>query len=217
MPYILTTEQKLKECCWMPDWALALPHFQLEALYKIIEDQPGNIIVDVGCFVGGFSKVMGQLAKERNGKVYSIDLFKGALEPVVNWGCHQSDDVKALFKRNMEERGLLDVFEVIEGDSVLASEKFEDNSVDVVFLDASHNYQSVKKDIEAWFPKIKSGGIICGHDYEYTTFNEEYVNEDGHGDRHHGVIKAVNEFFNNKDLQFNKGNYFTCIWSHKKI
>ena len=56
MPYILATEQKLKECCWMPDWALALPHFQLEALYKIIEDQPGNIIVDVGCFVGGFNQ-----------------------------------------------------------------------------------------------------------------------------------------------------------------
>ena len=50
-------------------------------------------------------------------------------------------------------------------DSVKASEAFSDGSLDFVFLDADHSYKGVKRDIEAWLPKVKPGGLLCGHDY----------------------------------------------------
>ena len=37
--------------------------------------------------------------------------------------------------------------------------------VDFVYIDADHRYECVKSDIAAWLPHVKSGGIICGHDY----------------------------------------------------
>jgi predicted O-methyltransferase YrrM len=58
--------------------------------------------------------------------------------------------------------------------------------VDFVFIDADHEYDSVVKDINAWLPKIKQGGIISGHDY----FNPC------------GVKKAVDEKFGN-EVKFN--------------
>lgn len=59
-----------------------------------------------------------------------------------------------------------------------AVKKFKDNSLDFVYVDAGHKYEECKKDIELWYPKIKSKGIMAGHDY----FNLEEVK------------KAVDEF-----------------------
>lgn len=53
---------------------------------------------------------------------------------------------------------------------------------DLVFIDADHSYESVKQDIGLWIPKVRSGGILCGHDY-------------GHPWK--GVIRAVNESIRN--------------------
>ena len=47
-----------------------------------------------------------------------------------------------------------------------AAEKVEDYSLDFVFIDAQHDYDSVRQDIELWMPKIKVGGLLSGHDYQ---------------------------------------------------
>ena len=50
--------------------------------------------------------------------------------------------------------------------SVEAASKFEDNSLDFVYIDADHAYDACQKDMDAWWPKVKKGGWMCGHDYE---------------------------------------------------
>lgn len=54
----------------------------------------------------------------------------------------------------------------LNGDSVEQSEKIQDNSLDMVYIDAAHDYDSVITDLNAWYPKVKSGGFISGHDYD---------------------------------------------------
>jgi hypothetical protein len=49
--------------------------------------------------------------------------------------------------------------------SVDAARTVADKSLDFVFLDANHEYAYVRQDIDAWTPKIRSGGILAGHDY----------------------------------------------------
>ena len=61
-----------------------------------------------------------------------------------------------------------------------ASKEIEDNSLDMVYIDADHTYEGVKTDIESWYPKIRDGGMICGHDYSILCF---------------GVVRAVYESF----------------------
>ncbi len=63
--------------------------------------------------------------------------------------------------------------------STKAAATIPNNSLDFVFIDGAHDYESVCEDISAWVPKIKKGGLIIGDDYY-----EEFP----------GVIKAVNEF-----------------------
>lgn len=50
------------------------------------------------------------------------------------------------------------------GDSVKMAEQVKDASVDFVFIDADHHYESVLADIYAWTPKVRLGGWLGGHD-----------------------------------------------------
>lgn len=84
-----------------------------------------------------------------------------------------------IFKKNIEP--VKDNIGVIKSLSWDGAKFFDDESLDFVFIDAAHDYESVKKDLDSWFPKIKKGGIIAGHDYHY----------------HCGVYPAVNDFFKN--------------------
>ena len=68
---------------------------------------------------------------------------------------------------------------IIIDTSVNASKQFDKESIDFVFKDGDHSYESVKSDIKYWEPIVKENGLIMGHDYNW-------------GD----VARAVGENFN---------------------
>ncbi len=49
--------------------------------------------------------------------------------------------------------------------SMEALQDFQDNSLDFVYIDGSHDFINVSQDIHFWFKKVKPGGILAGHDY----------------------------------------------------
>lgn len=55
--------------------------------------------------------------------------------------------------------------EFIRKSSIDASKNFKDNSIDAIFIDANHEFKYVLEDLYAYWPKVKSGGIIAGDDY----------------------------------------------------
>lgn len=67
---------------------------------------------------------------------------------------------------------------ILRQTSVEASNNFENESLDFVYIDGNHNYDYVLKDLEIWFLKLKSHGVLFGDDYS----------------RNYGVHKAVSEF-----------------------
>lgn len=71
----------------------------------------------------------------------------------------------AAFSKLRAAHGLTQTVSMIEATSVQASRQFEDATLDFVFLDADHSYDAVKADIAAWWPKVKPGGILAGHDH----------------------------------------------------
>jgi predicted O-methyltransferase YrrM len=72
----------------------------------------------------------------------------------------------------------------IKMESTQAAALYDDESLDFIFIDSCHAYQSVKCDLKAWYPKLKKGGCIAGHDYGLS-----------------GVSAAVNEFFGAKNIK----------------
>lgn len=51
------------------------------------------------------------------------------------------------------------------GDSSGMAGAVDDASLDFAFIDADHSYAGCRRDIEAWLPKVKRGGLLGGHDY----------------------------------------------------
>ena len=72
-----------------------------------------------------------------------------------------------------------------------AAPKVPHHSLDFVYLDARHDYASVLEDLDAWFDRVRPGGVLAGHDYVDGLFAE--------GD--FGVRSAVGEFFAQRDLR----------------
>jgi predicted O-methyltransferase YrrM len=49
--------------------------------------------------------------------------------------------------------------------SMEAVKRFSDQSLDFVYIDANHRFYHVAQDIRAWWPKVRMGGLLAGHDY----------------------------------------------------
>lgn|SRR3990167_2466930 len=56
-------------------------------------------------------------------------------------------------------------FHIVRKKSMDALADFADESLDFVYIDANHEFNYPLKDIEGWYPKVKKGGILAGHDY----------------------------------------------------
>ena len=56
-------------------------------------------------------------------------------------------------------------YELHRGYSLDVARQFKDNFFDFIYLDARHDYDGIKEDLEAWWPKLKTGGLMAGHDF----------------------------------------------------
>jgi hypothetical protein len=46
-----------------------------------------------------------------------------------------------------------------------AATRVQDGHLDFVYIDANHAYDAVRRDLALWYPKVRSGGLVSGHDY----------------------------------------------------
>ena len=121
----------------------------------------GSRFVEVGSWKGKSSSYMAVEIINSNKKIEftCVDTWKGS-------ACTQelnTNDLYEIFKINMKP--LENYYKDLKMTSIEASALFENNSLDFVFIDASHEYEDVKNDIISWLPKIKRGGVLAGHDY----------------------------------------------------
>lgn len=70
-------------------------------------------------------------------------------------------------------------FEILRGPSMRMAGMIQNESLDLIHIDGDHSFEGVRADLHAYFPKMKRGGVISGHDYKA---------------RQYGVKRAVDEF-----------------------
>jgi hypothetical protein len=154
------------------------------AVYKY---NSGDIFVEVGSFKGRSSIAMAVniINSGKDIKFYCVDTWLGSIEHQSGQDSEDKDvinnNLKNIFIKNIES--VKNIITSIEKTSIEAANDFENSSLSFVFIDASHDYENVKKDLEAWYPKIKKGGTLAGHDWTWPD-----------------VSRAVVEFANNKRL-----------------
>ena len=76
---------------------------------------------------------------------------------------------------------------MVQNSTTDAAKLFPDGHFDWIYLDATHTYAEAKRDLEAWYPKVRTGGLVSGHDYQFQhqAIGDGYV---------FGVRDAVDEF-----------------------
>jgi predicted O-methyltransferase YrrM len=140
-----------------------------EALYSLAISENCKTIVELGSWKGRSTSWLMAAAYQTGGTVYAVDHFRGSSE-------HQKRpdlpalraDFDANIRRVKMRLGLPDsCLCVMAADSLSASSHFEDDPVDLIFIDASHEYEAVRADLMAWLPNVRKGGIIAMHDSNF--------------------------------------------------
>ena len=198
----------------------------LQMLVKKVS-HPNALFAEVGSWKGFSSFVISMIIKGTGSILYAIDHWQGSPKTWME-NIAEKEDIFSTYKKNLTDLGHWGTVRPMMMESEVAARIFADNVLDLIFIDANHLYEGIKQDIKMWFPKVKKGGIICGHDCEglysqYSGMAKQAIDENwnfqgmsdwipkaefgknaryyGIGDEiglHAGVIKAVHEKFGDK-------------------
>ena len=151
--------------------------FDFPVLYQSMVVSHNNaIFVEIGSWQGKSAAFMAVeiINANKNIQLHCVDTWEGSIEHK-DEAVIQNKNLYDTFIKNIEP--VKQIITPVRMSSVDAARTYADESIDFVFIDAAHDYESVRSDLYAWFPKVKKGGTIAGHDFSWP-----------------GVVKAVNEF-----------------------
>lgn len=156
-PAVFLTERNLLNCRALPS--------REEMLKRI---PTGSVCIEVGVAQGYFSEKILETINPQ--KLYLIEY---------------DADMAGRLAQKFEAEIRMGRVTVLCGDSVEMLRTIPESSIDFVYLDATHDYEHPKAELEICKNIIKTDGIIAGHDY--TRFSMWECSQ-------YGVIEAVNEF-----------------------
>ena len=122
-------------------------------------------IVEIGSWTGRSTRA---LTDNTPGVVYAVDTWEGCpngdlkdilAEKGEEWAFEE-------FQRNMQGVKNLRVFQMTSAAASVTLRPFD--PFDMIFIDGSHDYKSVRTDLVCWLPLLAVNGLICGHDYTLT-------------------------------------------------
>jgi len=192
------------------------------------------VVVEIGSWVGnGSTRAIVEAIRPIDGILHCVDTWAGS----DNVPHHQEyrrryGNLFSVFADNVRKYGGQSIVRPLRMESLEAARLFRDESIDLVFIDGHHGYSHVREDILAWLPKVKRGGILCGHDCDanFPKLHPELQSEIGmhceedivHNDRypgppvlHGGVVKAVHDVLGDKVRLWHECRP-TTLWSYTK-
>jgi cephalosporin hydroxylase len=151
----------------------AAPLVRLSDRQALLQWLPsGGVAAELGVHLGEYSQQI--LVHNQPRELHLVDHWADATGQLGDWqATANAAHVQRCFAADQR-------VQVHHADSVQAAQRFPDRYFDWVYVDAGHRFDQVTADLEAWWPKVKVGGYLVGHDY----VNMAYID----------VERAVNEF-----------------------
>lgn len=112
----------------------------------------GGLIVEIGTLFGRSTSFIATGAK-KDVRVYAIDCWEGT---------HYHRMIQAV--EYFTKLDLMSKIKIIKGYSTKVAKSFN-GTIDMLYIDADHSYESVKADYKAWYPFLNVGGIVAFHDH----------------------------------------------------
>lgn len=183
---------------------------------KILEYEGHKIGVELGVQYGNFANRILQDWKSFE-KLYLVDIWMQLDNYIdsANVNNTEQDIIYNTCKSNLKKYDQNKLIYI--KNFTLSAASLIDEPLDFVYIDARHDYCGVTDDINTYWPKIKSGGIMAGHDYlNVSEVKKISPNQDWglceDGSRNEGAVKgAVNDFAfkNNLIVTFTQENWPT--------
>lgn len=136
-------------------------------LSELLKERRAKIVIELGSWLGKSTRCIARNLSE-DGVVYAVDHWKGSIE-------HQGPFKNMLpqlyeqFLSNMIRSKLAHKVVPMRMATLEAAKEFLEKHVvpDVVYIDASHDEESVYADIQTYFPLVQGHGVLCGDDWNY--------------------------------------------------
>lgn len=142
---------------------------------------------EIGCAEGRFSSAI--LTAWKGQRLYMVDPWENlSLEEYPQ--SHDQVDFGAWYQSCLAISQRDPRATLIRKRSVQAAKDIANWSLDFVYIDAAHDYRNVLQDMDAWFPKVKPGGLFCGHDFDDSLPPES----------HNEVVRAVIRWMRERGL-----------------
>jgi predicted O-methyltransferase YrrM len=142
---------------------LESPMNRSEVLAGLAQSIDAKSYVDVGCKSGRTTGYLLSALPEL--QAVAIDpwcAIPNSVEDYKDWDFQQ---IEAEFWKNVGASK--DRVDMKRTTSAFAAGGVPDNSVDIVFIDAAHDYAGCLQDINLWLPKVRKGGYLAGHDFNH--------------------------------------------------
>ena len=156
--------------------------------------KPSGVGLELGVLEGEYSKFI--LDNCPNLNLILMDCWQEQEKEIYKDDFNSSNLIQSerILKTIQNTINNYDRMRLIKGFSDEFCNFFLDEIFDFIYIDGNHSYESVKKDLNNWYPKVKKGGLFCGHDYVEGFFGPNR-------NIPFGVRPAVNEFANQYNIR----------------
>ncbi len=168
-----------------------------QPLKDFFESKKIKIVIELGSWLGASTIYMANLLPE-DGLIYAIDHWKGSIE-------HNTPDRKDVYHLlpTLYEQFLSNIIYANLTDKVIPikmttneASQILNVSADLIYIDASHDEESVYQDLSNWYPKLAKNGIMCGDD-----------------PTHPGVSNAIKRFAKENNLTLHIMNAINTVFN----
>lgn len=144
-------------------------------------------LYEIGSYAGDAAGIFAQYFK----RVYCIDPWENGYDDNdASSHLHPMPLVEAQFDKVKSNFQNIEKYKMKGKDFI---KTLQDESIDMVYIDAIHTYEAVIQDIKMWYPKVKLDGYLLGHDYK---------------NKHHpGVEKAVHNIIGIPEKRFDDSSW----------
>jgi GT2 family glycosyltransferase/glycosyltransferase involved in cell wall biosynthesis len=124
----------------------------------------GKSCVEVGVFRGEFAQ---QILAENPSELILVDPWAHQDETIYHDECNlTNDEFEKCYQKIRDTLGKDPRVTIDRDFSTNSAVTKPNNSYDFIYIDAIHTETQCLADIEAWWPKVKKGGWLCGHDFQ---------------------------------------------------
>jgi len=163
-----TTEELLKELRMGPEGPDSRNdrNNKLHGLYDLIKDYVNQdaIMVEIGSYRGASTELFAKHCK----KIHAIDPWSKVVEGKYVNVTRATRKMPAQMEAEevfLKRMSAYNNVEIIKDFSYNVYDRFEDQSLDMIYIDGHHTFDAALEDVRQWLPKLKTGGVLAGHDY----------------------------------------------------